>query len=129
MLALLGVGGWALTRKHGDGDGSGQPRTNPAQAAAWFSGSWTGTIDGRPAALRWRSNGAGSFTGEFSDGNSGKYVPMTYLSHNASELRMRHPDGNEWYLHQTGDGQAAGWTIWQGNRYPLVLLRQTTEYR
>ncbi len=125
-LVLLGIIGgivWAVTRDK-------EPAVVVPQAGnAWFGGQWTGTIDGRAAAMRWRNEGSERsprYVGEFSDGNSGQYVPLTYVSHTATQFDFRHQDGNAWQLTKVGDGQATGFTTWQGMQFPLVMIRTST---
>ena len=128
-LLLLGIVGgivWAVTRD------KSPPTAEPATPQAgngWFVGQWTGTIDGRPAAMRWRNDGSERsprYVGEFSDGNTGRYVPLTYVSHSATRIDFRHQDGNAWQLNKVGDGQATGFTTWQGMQFPLVMIRTST---
>lgn len=112
---------------------AGQPLAKGAPvrltiAYPWFVGTWTGTIDGRPATLRWRIVVEGDvrrMVGDFSDGSTGRYVPMTYEAHNAQQLFLQHPDGNHWFLARTGEGQARGHTTWGGRQFPLVMNRQS----
>lgn len=94
----------------------------------WFLGTWTGTLDGRPSTMRWFVVGTGperKIGGDFSDGSTGRYVPLTHDSNNANRLFLRHADGNQWMLAETGDGQAQGWSTWQGRQFPLVMSRKS----
>jgi hypothetical protein len=124
-LVLLGIVGgivWGLTREKA-------PAVSPQAGNSWFGGQWTGTIDGRAAAMRWWNEGSERsprYVGEFSDGNSGRYVPLTYVSHTATQFNFRHQDGNTWQLTKVGEGQAKGFTTWQGMQFPLVMIRTST---
>ncbi|PXA87499.1 hypothetical protein DMC47_31850 [Nostoc sp. 3335mG] len=91
----------------------------------WFFGTWTGTIDGRPATMRWWADTGHAITGDFSDGSTGVYVPLYYDSHTAQKLYFRHQDQTNWFLARTADGAASGTTTWQGRNYPLVMNRQS----
>lgn len=102
--------------------------------AGWWGGSWNCTIDGRPARMQWSvvddnqtscsggvcSTAAGaSWKGRFSD-NGSKWVPLTNARPgNQGGLYFRHADGNQWYLAKPAGNRAAGYTTWQGKRYPL----------
>jgi hypothetical protein len=91
----------------------------------WFFGTWIGTIDGRPAMMRWWADSSHTITGDFSDGNNGSFVPLHYDSHTAQKLFFRHQDGNNWFLARSSDAAASGTTTWEGKNYPLVMNRQS----
>ena len=127
VLAAAGFGVWKLVSSGGD-EPKPAPTATAAEQSQWFAGTWTGTIDGRPATMRWRVTGSGKgrqIVGEFSDGSSGSYVPLNYDSHTPDELFFRHADGNSWYLARKQDGQASGYTTWNGQKYPLVMIRRS----
>ena len=121
MVLVLGVGGYFALR------GGDEPKKAETATAPWFVGAWTGQIHGRPAAMRWRmlesGSGGKSYVGEFSDGNTGTYVPMTLDGFSPTELFFRHPDGNQWFLRYDGASFAEGFTRWQGAQYPLSFRR------
>ena len=131
VLAAAGFGVWKLLDRPDKPEEPTAEASTPAPQGAqtWFSGTWTGTIDGRPATMRWRTTGSGAarkVIGDFSDGSSGNYVPLTYDSSTPDKLFFRHADGNSWFLAKVADGEATGWTTWQGRQFPLVMQRQST---
>ncbi len=105
-----------------------------SQALGWWGGTWTCTIDGRPAQMKWTvvDVGGGScdgdtctstsevaWRGKFSD-NGSNWVPLTNARYgNRGGLYFIHADGNKWYLPKPVNNRSNGWTTWQGNRYPL----------
>lgn len=137
VLAAAAFGVWKLLSRP---DGAPAPQASdssapqasetpaPVSDVDWFAGTWTGTIDGRPATMRWSISGTGSsrvVTGDFSDGSSGSYVPLKFDSSTGDKLFFRHADGNSWYLGKTKDGEATGWTTWEGRQFPLVMSRSS----
>ena len=105
----------------------------------WYNGTWNCTIDGRPSVMRWRyvndsqqtcsggvctSSSGVALRGSFSD-NGSPFVRLTKISSNSTVLVMRHPDGNRWRLDMSVPGRAAGYTTWNGQRYPLVCNRRS----
>lgn len=108
---------------------AGQPLARGAPirisvAYPWFFGTWTGTLDGRPSTMRWRLEGD-AIAGDFSDGSTGRYVPLAHESHNGEQLFFRHPDGNHWFLARSSEGEARGYSIWQGRQFPLIMSRRS----
>ncbi len=114
----------------------------PVQAgtvSGWWGGSWSCSIDGRPARMRWSvvddsqtsCDGDGvctqtsgvKWSGRFSD-NGSQWVPLTNarLGNNGGVF-FRHADGNQWYLAKPVGNATSGYTTWQGRRYPLSCRR------
>lgn len=111
---------------------------SPAYASTvsgWWNGSWSCTIDGRPAQMRWTvvedsqtiDNGDGTATstsgarwkGRFSD-NGSKWVALTNPRFGKKGgLYFNHADGNRWYLPKPTGNKTTGWTTWNGQQYPL----------
>ncbi|WEF35126.1 DUF6006 family protein [Pseudoduganella chitinolytica] len=107
-------------------------------AAGWWGGSWTCTIDGRPARMAWTmvnvaegdcegsvcTQVAGAeWRGKFSD-NGSRWVPLTNPRRGSrGGLYFNHADGNRWFLPRPIDSRTKGWTTWQGQRYPLSCRR------
>lgn len=123
VLAVLGVGGWLLFGNKGGEDTTAEAPA--ASGAAWFVGTLNGTIDGRPAIMRWKDNGEKKkprFTGEYSFDNGQAFRPLTYVSHKSSEFNFKagtHP----WQLTKTGNGQFTGWASFDGERFPIALRK------
>jgi hypothetical protein len=106
------------------------------QATAWWGGFWACTIDGRPARMKWGaasdSPAAGSmlsishparWKGSFSD-NGSRWMPLVNPREDTKGgLHFRHADGNLWYLARPVNNRTAGWTTWNGQRYPLSCWR------
>lgn len=112
--------------------------THAGQVAGWWGGSWSCTIDGRPARMKWHAaddsrvdcdggtcagTSGARWVGRFSD-NGAAWVPLTEpRKGNQGGFFFRHADGNQWYLAAPGNGTATGWTTWNGRRYPLSCRR------
>jgi hypothetical protein len=116
--------------------------SNPAIASqlpgGWWDGNWNCNIDGRPARMRWNvvddrqttCNGDTCSTsygvkwkGNFSD-NGSRWVALTEPRRgDKGGLYFRHADGNQWYLAKPTNNRTAGWTTWNGKRYPLSCWR------
>ena len=109
--------------------------THASTVSGWWGGTWACTIDGRPAQMKWVAvddsqtthNGDGTSTttsgarwkGSFSD-NGSRWVPLTQpRAGQQGGLFFRHADGNQWYLAKPLGNRTAGWTTWNGRRYPL----------
>ena len=107
-------------------------------ASGWWGGTWSCSIDGRPAHMKWVivddsqttcSDGTCTTTsgvrwkGSFSD-NGSAWVPLTDpRPGQQGGLFFRHADGNQWYLPKPTGNQTSGWTTWNGRRYPLSCRR------
>ncbi|WP_077431723.1 MULTISPECIES: DUF6006 family protein [Pseudomonas] len=104
-------------------------------ASGWWGGSWSCTIDGRAAQMKWTvveasqttDNGDGTATstsgvrwkGSFSD-NGSKWVALTNPRlGNKGGMYFNHADGNRWYLPKPIGNKTTGWTTWNGQQYPL----------
>ncbi|WP_073220107.1 DUF6006 family protein [Massilia sp. CF038] len=113
----------------------------PATASTvsgWWGGTWSCTIDGRPAKMKWApaSTDEGSCDGEtcssasgatwkgsFSD-NGSAWVPLTNARPGTKGgLYFNHADGNRWYLPPPTRGRSTGWTTWQNKRYKLACWK------
>jgi hypothetical protein len=108
------------------------------QVAGWWGGSWSCTIDGRPARMRWvpvddtqtscdgsacTSAAGARWKGSFSD-NGSRWVALSHATEgNHGGLFFRHADGNRWYLAKPVGNRSTGWTTWNGQRYPLACWR------
>jgi hypothetical protein len=123
VLAALGVGGWLIFRDKGGND---TPAEAPvASGAAWFTGTLNGTIDGRPAIMRWKDNGEKKqprFTGDYSFDNGQTFRPLTYVSHKSNQFDFK-AGANPWQLTKVGNGQFAGWASFDGERFPVALQK------
>ncbi len=105
-------------------------------ASKWYFGSWSCTIDGRPARMRWRvvddpqttcaggictSTSGVKVVGHFSD-NGGPWTPLRATSSGPATLNMQYLGAEQapWFLrYNAAQRQAQGWTTWRGHRYPL----------
>lgn len=115
--------------------------SGPALASTvggWWGGSWACNIDGRSARMRWvvvddtqttcdgnvcSSSYGARWKGSFSD-NGSQWVPLTNPRlGNAGGMFFNHADGNRWYLAKPVGNRTAGWTTWNGSRYPLSCSR------
>ena len=107
------------------------------QIVGWWGGTWSCKIDGRPASMKWIilepgmnecdergrncvRNDSLRWKGGFSDTGS-RWVPLTNPRlGDKGGMYFRHADGNQWYLAKPGTNKrTAGWTTWNGHRYPL----------
>lgn len=108
-----------------------------SQAAGWYLGRWSCTIDGRAAQMLWEvrddsrqtcSGGTCTRTsgvkvlGWFWDRN-GPWAQLRKRSASANTLTMYHADGNLWSL-RYANNRADGFTTWQGKRYPLTCTKR-----
>lgn len=110
----------------------------PGTVSGWWGGSWTCDIDGRPARMKWsivedgQANCDGAecsstsgvrWKGSFSD-NGSRWVPLTNPRNDKKGgLYFYHADGNQWHLARPQGNKTAGWTTWNGKRYPLSCWR------
>jgi hypothetical protein len=106
--------------------------------SGWWGGTWTCSIDGRPARMKWvvvnddqgtcngdscTSTSGARWKGSFSD-NGSRWVPLTNPRlGNQGGVYFRHADGNQWYLPKPTNNRTSGWTTWNGRRYPLSCQR------
>jgi len=104
--------------------------------SGWWGGTWSCNIDGRPARMKWipvddsqtvcdddgicTTTSGARWKGSFSD-NGSPWVALTNPRQgDRGGLYFNHADGNRWYLPKPTGNRTAGWTTWNGQRYPLT---------
>lgn len=125
VLAVLGIGGWWLFGRGDDTPADAPTEAPVASGAAWFTGTLSGTIDGRPAIIRWKDNGDKKqprFTGDYSFDNGQTVQPLTYVSHKANQFDFK-AGPNPWQLTKAGNGQFMGWASFNGERFPIAMRK------
>lgn len=109
-----------------------------SMVSGWWGGTWSCNIDGRPAKMKWvvvddgqtscdgdvcTTTSGARWKGSFSD-NGSRWVPLTNPRQGErGGLYFNHADGNRWYLRKPEGNKTAGWTTWNGQRYPLSCWR------
>lgn len=123
VLAVLGVGGWLLFGRDGDDGGTDEPVV--VASSTWFVGTWTGTIDGRPATLTWKDAGEKKkprFTGSYTFTGSGGAQPLTFAASKGATIDFK-AGTNPWQLTRVNGQQVTGWASFDGERYPIALRK------
>lgn len=123
VLAALGVGGWLLLRDKVDDGGKVDPVVVPS--STWFVGTWTGTIDGRPATLTWKDNGEKKkprFTGSYTFTGSSGAQPLSLVAGKGGTVDFK-AGTHAWQLTKVNERTATGWASFDGERYPIALRK------
>lgn len=123
VVLAAGVGAW-LYFKPGSKEGTkGDPVV--VTSSTWFVGTWTGTIDGRPATLTWKDNGEKKkprFTGSYTFTGSGGAQPLAFVASKGATIDFKagpHP----WQLTKVSASQIEGWASFDGERFPIALRK------
>jgi hypothetical protein len=113
------------------------PATAGQVVGTWYMGDWRCTLDGRPTRILVDvvSVDHGSNHGDIGTSvagaerrarfwDRGTWVTLSLGRSTSTTLNFRHPDGNNWFLRRTSATQAAGYSTWQGRRYPLACTKR-----